>query len=152
MFAALGRIPSGIFVLTARHDHRETGMLASWVQQCGFSPPLVSVAVRGDRFVAGWLTEGVGFTLNILDDSQTDMIVHFGKGFRPDEDAFLALEVNRAGSAAPVLAEALAYLDCRVAARYSPGDHIMVVAEVVGGRMLNDGHPMVHIRKNGMHY
>ena len=32
--AALGRIPSGLFVLTLRHGGRETGMLASWVQQC----------------------------------------------------------------------------------------------------------------------
>ncbi len=32
--AALGRIPSGLFVLTAGSGATETGMLASWVQQC----------------------------------------------------------------------------------------------------------------------
>jgi flavin reductase (DIM6/NTAB) family NADH-FMN oxidoreductase RutF len=150
--AALGRIPSGIFILTCRNGRAETGLLSSWVQQCGFAPPLISVAVRGDRFLADWLADGAGFTLNILDDSQTDMIVHFGKGFQADEDAFARLEVNRDESVAPVLEEALAYLTCRVEARYTPGDHVLIIGRVVGGRMLNDGHPMVHIRKNGLHY
>ena len=127
-------------------------MLASWVQQCGFSPPLISVAVRGDRFLAEWLGEGAGFTLSILDDSQTDMIVHFGKGFQPDQDAFAGLEIIRGESFAPILEESLAYLDCRVEVCYQPGDHLLVIGRVVGGRMLNEGHPMIHIRKNGMHY
>lgn len=127
-------------------------MLASWVQQCGFSPPLISVAIRGDRFLAEWLGEGASFTLNILDDSQTDMIVHFGKGFQPDQDAFAGLEIIRGESSAVVLEESLAYLDCRVESRYQPGDHLLIIGRVVGGRMLSEGHPMVHIRKNGMHY
>ena len=32
--APLGRIASGVFILTARHGTEETGMLSSWVQQC----------------------------------------------------------------------------------------------------------------------
>ena len=152
MYSALGRVPSGIFILTACRENAETGILASWVQQCGFNPLMVSVAIRADRFLGNWLTEGAGFALNILDDSQTDMIVHFGRGFAPDEDAFAGLPVIRKDCQAPVLEEALAYLDCQVAQRYTPGDHILVIGRVVGGKMLNEGHPMVHIRKNGSHY
>src|SRR5438105_4690226 len=131
MFGALGRIPSGIFVLTACHGAAETGMLSSWVQQCSFTPPLISIAIRNDRFLADWLLEGASFTLNVLDDSQTDMIGHFGKGFSPDEDAFADLELSREESSAPVLSEALAFLNCRVEARYAPGDHWLIVARVV---------------------
>ena len=49
LFAALGRVPSGLFILTARHGHRETGMLASWVQQCSFDPPQLSLCLRRGR-------------------------------------------------------------------------------------------------------
>ena len=151
MLAALGRIPSGLFILTIKHGDAETGMLASWVQQCSFEPPQVSVAVRRDRDVNGWLTTDAAFVLNVLDDSQTDMIVHFGRGFALDTPAFTGLEVDRQHSG-PVLREALAFLECRVAARHTAGDHDLLIARVVGGRVLNDGHPMVHIRKNGSHY
>ena len=56
--AALGRVPSGLFILTARVGDRETGMLASWVQQCSFDPPQVSAAFARDRWVLDWLTDG----------------------------------------------------------------------------------------------
>ena len=150
--AALGRIPSGLFILTVRQGNAVTGMLASWVQQCSFSPPLVSVAVHHDRNIGAWLPVGAGFTLNILDDTQTDMIVHFGKGFKADEEAFCGLEITPLEHAGPVLSDALAFLECRTVARHPAGDHELVIGQVVRGEMLAEGHPMVHIRRNGMHY
>src|ERR1700734_2186954 len=121
--AALGRIPSGLFVLTIRHGDAETGMLASWVQQCSFEPPQISVALKRERDVWAWLVDGAVFTVNILDDSQTDMIGHFGRGFALTEPAFTGLVVERPEGGAPVLSEALAYLECRVAGRLNAGDH-----------------------------
>lgn len=150
--AALGRIPSGLFILTIRHGTAETGMLASWVQQCAFVPPHISLAIRRDRPVMDWLTVGAWLRLNILDDTQTDMIGHFGRGFALDEAAFTGLDVLRPSDGPPVLTEALAYLDGRITARYPVGEHDLILAEVTGGRMLNEGQPMVHVRKSGSHY
>jgi flavin reductase (DIM6/NTAB) family NADH-FMN oxidoreductase RutF len=151
--AALGRVPSGLFILTVRRGEAETGMLASWVQQCSFEPPLVSVAVKRGRKVLAWLTTDSCFTINILDSTQTDMIAHFGKGFALGEPAFTGLDVERPDSGgAPVLTEALAYLHCRVANRCPAGDHELLIGEVVRGGLLGEGQPMVHIRKSGMHY
>jgi flavin reductase (DIM6/NTAB) family NADH-FMN oxidoreductase RutF len=149
--AALGRIPSGLFIVTARHGGAETGLLASWAQQCSFDPPLVTLAVKRGRYLAGWLTAGTPFVLNVLDAAQTDMIAHFGKGYAPDEPAFEGLEVERSESGV-VLTEALAFLECRPQTSVPAGDHDVFVARVVGGRVLNDGHPMVHVRRSGLHY
>jgi flavin reductase (DIM6/NTAB) family NADH-FMN oxidoreductase RutF len=149
---ALGKVPSGLFILTARHGDDETGMLASWVQQCSFEPPQISAALRRDRDVLAWLSPGAPFTVNILEADQTEMLVHFGKGFPLGQPAFEGLEVERPDGAAPVLAEALAYLDCRVTARHTVGDHELIVGRVVSGRVLDEGHPMIHVRKNGLKY
>jgi flavin reductase (DIM6/NTAB) family NADH-FMN oxidoreductase RutF len=149
---ALGKLPSGLFILTARHGDAETGMLASWAQQCSFEPPQITVAVKHGRDITAWLTLGAPFTLNILDDTQTDMIAHFGKGFTLSEPAFVGLEVERRPDGGPVLTEALAYLDCRVVGRFPAGDHELFVAEAVRGKVLGEGQPMVHVRKSGFHY
>jgi flavin reductase (DIM6/NTAB) family NADH-FMN oxidoreductase RutF len=149
---AVGRIPSGIFVVTARRDDAETGFLASWVQQCSFEPFQVSVAVKHGRPVAEWLKPGAPFVVNILEEDQTELLVHFGKGFTLNEPAFINLEVNRAEAGAPVLTEALAYLDCRVTGCHPAGDHELIIGKLVGGKLLNEGRPMVHVRKNGSHY
>src|SRR5438093_8329995 len=142
--ATLGRIPSGLFILSDRRGQAETGMLTSWVQQCAFAPPQISVAIQRDRPIIAWLTDGSDFTLNILDDSQTDMIAHFGRGFALHEPAFAELDVVRPATGGPVLQEALAYLECRVRDRCSVGEHALFVAEVLAGRVLSEGQPMVH--------
>jgi flavin reductase (DIM6/NTAB) family NADH-FMN oxidoreductase RutF len=151
--AALGRIPSGLFVLTARRGTAETGMLASWVQQCSFEPPQVSVAVGRGRDLAAWLTDGAPFTLNVLGEGQRKLLSHFGKGFALDEPAFEGVEVERPAGEAPVLTAALAHLCCRVAGRFPAGDHDLVIGVVVSGRAHHaDGKPFVHVRKSGSHY
>jgi flavin reductase (DIM6/NTAB) family NADH-FMN oxidoreductase RutF len=150
--SALGRIPSGIFVLTVAQGSVETGMLASWVQQCSFEPPQLSVAIRPNREIVQLLSTGVTFTLNILESSQTDMIVHFGRGFALGQDAFTNLDVRRTPSKGPVLSEALGYLECEVVGRFPAGDHDIFLSRVLAGELLDEGQPMVHIRKNGLHY
>ena len=150
--AALGRVVSGIYVLTVKGDQAETGMLASWVQQCSFRPPLITVAVQPNRPIATLFTGEATFTLNVLDDGQTDMIVHFGRGFALADDAFKGLDVQRGGPGGPILAESLAVLECRMVGRHSAGDHDLIIGAVTAGRLLTEGHPMVHIRKNGFHY
>ena len=89
--AALGRVASGLFVLTLNRADVETGMLASWVQQCSFAPPQVTFCVQRDRAISPCLQPGAVFTLNVLDDTQTDMIVHFGRGFAQNQPAFNGL-------------------------------------------------------------
>jgi flavin reductase (DIM6/NTAB) family NADH-FMN oxidoreductase RutF len=150
--AALGRLPSGLFVLTVRHGSDETGVLTSWVQQCAFEPPQISVALKHNRPVVDWLMPDALFTLNILDQTQTDMVAHFGRGFDLGQPAFEELEVERPAEGGPVLVEALAYLLCRVTQRLPVGDHELFLARVEGGRLLGEGQPMVHIRKSGSHY
>jgi flavin reductase (DIM6/NTAB) family NADH-FMN oxidoreductase RutF len=148
----LGRIPSGLFILTARGDRGEMGMLASWVQQCSFAPPQITVCIRPDRDVIAMLPAGAAFTLNVLTEGQNHLVGYFAKGFELDQNPFEGLNVQRIEGEAPVLADALGYLLCRVAARTPAGDHDLFVATVVGGKLTADGKPWVHVRKNGLRY
>ncbi len=150
--AALGRIPSGVFILTATKDAVETGMLASWVQQCSFQPPLITFVLQRNRPIADLLNPGAAFTLNVLEAAQTDMIAHFGKGFALADNAFAGLDICRTPPHGPILSEAHAYLFGKVVERKPTGDHDLYIAEVTAGSLLEDGQPMVHIRKNGFHY
>ena len=72
----LGRVPSGIFILTIGTGPRATGMLSSWVMQAGFEPPMVSVAVKQGRYVCDWITAGEPFVLNLVGESQQKLMKH----------------------------------------------------------------------------
>ncbi len=152
--AALGRVPSGLFILTVRDgDGRATGMLASWVQQAGFEPPMVSVALHRDRYVAEWVRASGRFVLNQVPAGNKTLLRHFGKGFAPDAPAFDGVRIDREHPAGPVLAEALGYLIVEAAGEVAGGDHVVMLGRVVEGGMIDgEGHPLVHVRQNGLHY
>jgi len=150
--AALGRIASGTFILTAGRAAHETGRLVSWVQQCSFVPPQVTVAVNKAGGVLDLLSEGAAFVLNVIPEDGKKLIVHFGKGFAPDEPAFEGLDVRRDGDAPPVLLAAHAYLRCVVAGRIDVEDHVLVIGRVSAGGVLHDAKPAMHVRKNGLQY
>lgn len=148
----LGRLPSGVYVLTVRKENDETGLLCSWVMQAGFNPPMVTVALRQSRYVAQWLSEGQPFVLNVLSQSQKEMIGHFGRGFEPGAAPFEGITVERTSSGLPILVGALGYLECRPVNHIDSADHTIFLAEVIGGRLQSEERPLVHIRKSGLHY
>ena len=149
--AVLGRIPSGLFILTVRHEGQETGMLASWVMQAGFEPPAVSVAVKQGRYVADWLAAGAPFALNLLGENHKSLLSHFGRGFEPGEPAFEGLQVERTESGVPTLVDALGCLVCQPTAHADSADHRVFIATVAEARS-REGAPYVHVRKNGLRY
>jgi flavin reductase (DIM6/NTAB) family NADH-FMN oxidoreductase RutF len=149
--AVLGRVPSGLFILTVRHKAEETGLLVSWVMQAGFEPPMISVALKQDRDVARWLTSEP-FVLNVLGENHKKLLSLFGRGFQPGQSPFTGINVVRTAHDLPALGDALGYLECRPKKHVDSGDHRIFLAEVVAGKIAGDGQPYVHIRKNGLRY
>lgn len=150
--AAIGNIPSGIFILTVGSGDRSTGMLASWVMQAGFDPPMVSVAVKQGRYVGEWITAGQPFVLNIVGEGQNALLKHFAKGFEPGVSAFEGIETQVCRTGVPMLSTALGHLECEPAGHADSGDHRVFLARVVRGGMSQEGGPMVHVRKSGARY
>ncbi len=148
----LGRVPSGIFILTVRHGEQETGMLASWVMQAGFEPPMVTVAVKQGRYVADWLDAGAVFALNVVAEDDKQLLKHFGRGFEPGQPAFEGIAVSRTERGTPVLDVAVGHLECVATGHVDSGDHRVFLARVEAGALANEARPMVHVRKSGLHY
>ena len=150
--SVLGRVTSGIYILTAGAGDRATGMLASWVMQAGFEPPTVSVAVKLGRYVEQWLTAGEPFVLNVVAEKQFDLLKHFGSGFDMGEPAFEGVAIDHCPRGVPILSDCLGYLECEPASHVDSGDHRIFLAKVVRGGLQQDAEPMTHIRKTGKHY
>ena len=152
----LGRVPSGISILIAGDGSgNETGMLASWVQQASFDPPMVTVAVNRKRYLNDWLEADGVVTLNLLGEEDGRFLKHFGKGFEPDEPAFDGVETAKAGNGRTMLSEALGCLEGKVADKVNAGDHVIYVVEITAataGANLENAKPWVHVRKSGANY
>lgn len=149
---ALGKVPSGLFIVTAGSGEQATGFLASWVQQAGFEPPAVSVAIRKERPVLQAIEQGSGFAISLVSEGQIHLVRHFANGFAPGEPAFQGLATDLGPSGIPHLAAAMGWLDCRLMGRLEVGDHVVIVGEVIAGDAEAELRPFVHIRKSGFGY
>jgi flavin reductase (DIM6/NTAB) family NADH-FMN oxidoreductase RutF len=151
--AALGRIPSGLFILTAQHEDRRTGMLASWVQQMCFQPPMISVAVAKGRPIMPLISESRKFGICQIARGDRLFMRKFASGLNPCEDPFLGFEmVHDTAIGVPILANVLGYLECELCCHMDvEGDHDLFVGRVRSGNFLQ-GEPMVHLRENGFRY
>ena len=138
---ALRKLTTGIYIVTTKQGSKINGMVASWVSQVSFSPPLVMIAVKKERYSHQMITAGKVFALNILSTQQKKEVPLF-KGTHTPEDKFFntPYEIKKTGS--PIIKDALAYLDCVLIDQFTPGDHTLFIGEVIEGDVLNDGAPL----------
>lgn len=152
----LGRIPSGVFVVTCGDgDGRTTGMLASWVQQAAFEPPMISIVVKNGRYINDWLAQTGRAVVNVVGESQKQLLGHFGRGFEPDQPAFEGFETTTGETGLPILCDSVGYLEGEVVESVAAGDHRVYLLTIIAagnGPRLEGESPMIHIRKNGFNY
>ena len=151
---ALGRLSSGLYILTTSHGNLSSAMLASWVAQASFKPLGITVAVARDRAIESLLHVGDRFVLNVLEEGNYQPLMkHFLKRFPPGADRFEGVRTYPATNGSPILADALAYIECEVARRVECGDHWLIYSTVSVGRVSKpDAPPAVHHRQIGNHY
>ena len=149
---ALGRIPTGLYIVSTLEDGKPVGFVGSFLMQVGLEPPVVCVAVGKARGPLEALRATGRFGVSILDgESQGVMGRFFGK-LEDGESPFDTLDVAQGRGGSPVLSAALAWFECRVTGEHEVGDHVVLFGEVEDGSQARAGDPSVHLRKNGLGY
>jgi flavin reductase (DIM6/NTAB) family NADH-FMN oxidoreductase RutF len=151
---ALGRVASGLFVVTSRNAQgEETAFLASWVMQAGFEPPSLSIAVGQDRAALSFVQEpGSSFVVSVIAESEKGQVGPFAKGIAPAVDALADAPVERTPSGLAAVEGCLAWMECRTLDHGRSGDHVIVIGEIIDARGGRDDTPAIHLRKNGLGY
>jgi flavin reductase (DIM6/NTAB) family NADH-FMN oxidoreductase RutF len=142
---ALRLLSSGLYILTTCAADTIHAAAVSWVGQVSFQPPLVSVALRRNSHLAQAVRKGHRFALNILASDQAALAEPFlGSVTLSGGEQTLRGIAFRSGAAhCPLLTDALAWLECRLAAEPSaPGDHCLLLGEVTGAGIRRAGAPL----------
>ena len=153
--AAVGHIPSGLFVVTTKSPEGIEGYLASWVQQVSFNPLMISLAINPDRPGYETIKKGGVFTVNIVGDHSANYLKHFWSGFDHANNPFTKGEIGHqiTEDGAVIIEDAKSTIECEFVSSTNPGDHEILVARVIQSHIQNDeAKPKVHIRKSGLDY
>jgi flavin reductase (DIM6/NTAB) family NADH-FMN oxidoreductase RutF len=152
----LWKMPSGLYVLGSTDGgERRNGMTINWVTQVSFEPKLVGVSVEKTAFTHELIEAGGAFALSMIDLEDRAIVRKFTKPVDVDLAARTLNEfpyVEKV-TGAPVLAQAVAYLDCAVRDRLDTGNHTFFVGEIVDAGFLGDeATPVLRMEDTRMNY
>lgn len=148
---ALRHFPSGVTIVTIRSGEEIHGLTVSAFASIAPQPPLIMISV--DHRHSGYElleTEGAVFAVNILHQSQMELSNRFA--WLKDEDRFDEGDWTTAVTGAPILADALAWLDCTIASRCVAGGHTLYIGEVqASGTPRAEQSPLIYWNRGYRH-
>ena len=141
----------GLYAISVRHAGDVNAFTANWIAQASFEPPMVMVAVENDgRSIALMRASGV-FAVNVYASGQRELAGHFGRRSKTNPNKMAGIAYEDGVTGAPLLVEALGYLECAVRAEAPAGDHTVFVGEVVEARVRREAPPLT-MAETGFRY
>jgi flavin reductase (DIM6/NTAB) family NADH-FMN oxidoreductase RutF len=137
-------ISHGVYIITVRTKERINGMTAAWVSQVSMNPLLLMVSIAPARFSHTLIKESGHFAINVLDEDTMNYGAVFGFKSGRKADKFQGISHFDAPAGSPVLDEAIAYFECKVADVLRAGDHDLFIGEVTAAKLLKaDRDPLI---------
>jgi flavin reductase (DIM6/NTAB) family NADH-FMN oxidoreductase RutF len=147
----LKKIPYGLFVIASATRQRSAAIIANWVMQVSFDPPLLAIALEFDSGMRHLIDEAKAFSVNMLPTGSTKLAKTFLKTF-PDQRMTVAdKEFVMSARGLPWLKEASDTLECKVLDSVRTGDHVLYIGEVLDGISHSD-HPILTLKETGLQY
>jgi 3-hydroxy-9,10-secoandrosta-1,3,5(10)-triene-9,17-dione monooxygenase reductase component len=119
---------AGVTIVSVKVGERIHGLTATGFVTISQTPPLIAVVIdhRGRAYEMLELPDAV-FAVNILREDQEELADRFAKS---KEDRFAVGTWTTAVTGAPILQEALAWLDCTIYARHPMGGNTIYIGDV----------------------
>jgi flavin reductase (DIM6/NTAB) family NADH-FMN oxidoreductase RutF len=140
---ALRHFPAGVTIVTIKSGDAIHGLTVSAFASVSPDPPLITVIIDHRHYAHELLEQdGAVFAVNILSEEQEHLSNRFAQKI---EDRFALGNWTTAVTGAPVLADASAWLDCRLYSRHHAGTHTIYVGEVQATAVPNeDERPLLY--------
>jgi flavin reductase (DIM6/NTAB) family NADH-FMN oxidoreductase RutF len=141
---ALRHFPAGVTILTIKAGDEIHGLTVSAFASVSPEPPLIAVIIDRRHHAHSLLQrEDAVFAVNILAEDQQELSDRFA--WKDPEARFASGHWSTAETGAPVLEDAVAWLDCRVWARHPAGTHTVYLGEVVASQVPREGdRPLIY--------
>jgi 3-hydroxy-9,10-secoandrosta-1,3,5(10)-triene-9,17-dione monooxygenase reductase component len=124
---ALGRLATGVVFVTAAPDGEPAGLIVNSFTSVSLEPPLVSFCPSRSSLTWSRMRRARRFGVNVLGQKHK----RFASRATPaGADRFAGVEWEQGRGGVPLLTDALASLECEIAAEHVAGDHWIVVGRV----------------------
>ena len=149
---ALRKIPHGVYIVGVKQGSQLNAFTATWFTQVSFTPPLVALGIKKDSHSFEMIKQGKVFSVNLLGKDQKPVAEHFVKPATVVGEKLKDIRHRFGITGAPILEEAIAYVECELREIANDlGDHAVVIGEVVEAGVRKD-EPALTLMDTGWHY
>jgi flavin reductase (DIM6/NTAB) family NADH-FMN oxidoreductase RutF len=129
--SAMGQFATGVTVVTTLDGDRPQGITVNAFTSVSLDPPVVMIALGRKRSIVPAVDASRRYAVNILAEDQQWLSDCFaGANVNPSREAFCGAAWRPGSSGLPLIAGAVATLECTVADRFEVGDHYLYVGSV----------------------
>ncbi len=124
-----------LWLVTSAHAGRRGGLIATFAVRASIvaTLPRMVLGVAKQHHTWGLIEGSGGFALHLLHPRQLDLVWRFGLTTGHQVDKFAGLAAATTPGGQPLIADALAWLDCRCESRLDSGDRTIYLAAVTDG-------------------
>lgn len=126
--------PQLAVIVTAHARGRDNALTVAWHASISVEPPLYGIAISPRRFTYELILEGREFGVNFMPFEAAELLASVGGSRGAEVDKFERFHIAKEEplkTAVPVLADAYACYECKLADHQTYGDHEWVVGEIV---------------------
>jgi flavin reductase (DIM6/NTAB) family NADH-FMN oxidoreductase RutF/DNA-binding GntR family transcriptional regulator len=138
----VGHLPSGVTLVTTRTAEGDFGMTASSVTSLSVSPPMMLACLNRSSVTCTAVAEAGAYVVNVLGQGHGHLAQQFATA---GADKFTGVRVTRGLRDLPVLADALARIECEVVEEVSAATHTIFLGRVVRADAA-EGSPLTYFR------
>lgn len=151
----LWSMPYGLYVVGSRHGEQRNMMTLNWATQVAFVPKLVGIGVEKTAWTHELVEKGRCFSLCTLSREDRSIVRKFTKPVTADPDAgtLNGYPFHDGRSGAPVLDQAVAWMDCALRQVVDCGGHSFFIGEVLDcGFQQDEETPVLRMEDTRMSY
>lgn len=145
----LGHFATGVTIVTATDGDGPVGMACNSFTSVSLDPPLVLFCAAKSSTTWPRIHNAHHFAVNVLGEDDEALCRVFAT---KDADRFDGVTHRRGSTGAPILTDALAYIDCETEVEHDAGDHVIVVGRVVELGYATEGKPLLFYRGGYGHF
>jgi flavin reductase (DIM6/NTAB) family NADH-FMN oxidoreductase RutF len=137
----LGMFDRTAWIVTASAGAEKSGLVATFVNSASLVPalPRLVAGIAQHHYTWDLIRRSRAFAAHLVDESQAALIWRFGLASGREVDKFAQLAWRRGQTGAPIVEDALSWLECRVEADLDIGDRTIYVGAVIDGGVNRPG-------------
>jgi flavin reductase (DIM6/NTAB) family NADH-FMN oxidoreductase RutF len=133
-----------VAVLTVDVEGERLGLTVGSLVSLSVDPPLVGVSVSRQAAMHELLRNAGGFALSLLAGDQEAIAQHFARGVPPFAH-WHGIAIRAEAEGAPLVDDAIGWLECRTEAEHEAGDHTLFVGGVLSAQAGRASPPLVYV-------